>query len=31
MSKKKDIVEYIVALINEFAKRFGLNDAQAYK
>mgnify|MGYP003299174297 FL=1 len=31
MSKKKDIVEYIVALINEFAKRFGLNDAKAYK
>ncbi len=31
MSKKKDIVEYTVALINEFAKRFGLNDAQAYK
>ena len=30
MTKRKDIVEYIVALINEFAKRFGLNDAQAY-
>ena len=31
MGKRKDIVEYIVALINEFAKRFRLNDAQSYR
>ncbi|MBQ7773897.1 MAG: DUF3791 domain-containing protein [Bacteroidales bacterium] len=31
MSQRKDIVEYIVTLINEFAKRFGLSDAQAYR
>ena len=27
----KDKVEYIIALINEFAKRFKLTDVQAYR
>ena len=27
----KDKVEYIIALINEFAKRFRLTDVQAYR
>lgn len=27
----KDKVEYIVALVNEFAKRFGLTDVQAFR
>ena len=31
MGKRRDIVEYIVALINEFAKRYALSDAQAYR
>ncbi len=26
----RDIFEYIIALVNEFAKRFGLSDKQAY-
>lgn len=25
-----DIFEYIIALVNEFAKKFGLSDKQAY-
>ena len=31
MGKRRDVIEYIVALINEFAKKFGLSDAQAYR
>ena len=31
MDTVKDKVEYIVALVNEFAKRFGLSDVQAYR
>ena len=27
----RDIFEYIIALVNEFAKRFGLSDKQAYQ
>ena len=27
----RDIFEYIIALVNEFAKRFGLTEKQAYK
>ena len=27
----RDIFEYIIALANEFAKRFGLSDKQAYQ
>ncbi len=27
----RDIFEYIIALVNEFAKRFGLSDRQAYR
>lgn len=27
----RDIIEYIVALVNEFAKRFGLSETQAYR
>ena len=27
----RDIIEYIIALVNEFAKRFGLSDRQAYR
>lgn len=27
----RDIIEYIIALVNEFAKRFGLTDIQAYR
>ncbi|MDE6395766.1 MAG: DUF3791 domain-containing protein [Muribaculaceae bacterium] len=26
----RDICEYIIALVNEFAKRFGLSDKDAY-
>lgn len=26
----RDIIEYIIALVNEFAKRFGLTDKQAF-
>ncbi len=26
----RDIIEYIIALVNEFAKKFGLSDKQAY-
>ena len=26
----RDIFEYIIALVNEFAKKFGLSDKQAY-
>lgn len=26
-----DLFEYIIALVNEFAKRFGLSDKQAYQ
>ena len=31
MAQVKDKVEYIIALINEFAKRFRLTDVQAYR
>lgn len=31
MTQTKDKVEYIVALVNEFAKRFDLTDVQAYR
>ena len=31
MAQVKDKVEYIIALINEFAKRFNLTDVQAYR
>ena len=31
MAQAKDKVEYIIALINEFAKRFNLTDVQAYR
>lgn len=31
MAQVKDKVEYIIALINEFAKRFKLTDVQAYR
>lgn len=31
MVQLKDKVEYIVALVNEFAKRFELTDVQAYR
>lgn len=31
MVQLKDKIEYIVALVNEFAKRFGLTDVQAYR
>ena len=31
MVQQKDKVEYIVALVNEIAKRFGLTDVQAYR
>ena len=31
MAQLKDKVEYIVALVNEFAKRFGLTDVQAFR
>lgn len=27
---RRDIFEYIIALVNEFAGRFGLSDRQAY-
>lgn len=27
----RDIIEYIIALVNEFAKRFGLSEKQAYQ
>ena len=27
----RDLFEYIIALVNEFAKRFGLSDKQAYQ
>lgn len=27
----RDILEYIVVLVNEFAKRFNLTDTQAYR
>lgn len=27
----RDLIEYIIALVNEFAKHFGLTDKQAYK
>ena len=27
----RDIIEYIIALVNEFAKRFGLTEMQAYR
>ena len=27
----RDIIEYTVALVNEFAKRFGLTEIQAYR
>lgn len=27
----RDIFEYIIALVNEFAKRFGLSDKEAYR
>ena len=27
----RDIFEYIIALVNEFAKRYGLSDRQAYR
>lgn len=27
----RDIMEYIIALVNEFAKRFGLTEIQAYR
>lgn len=26
----RDIIEYIIALVNEFATKFGLSDRQAY-
>ena len=26
----RDIIEYIIALVNEFARKFGLSDKQAY-
>ena len=26
----RDIIEYIIAVVNEFAKKFGLSDRQAY-
>ena len=29
--KVKDILEYIIALVNEFAKNYGLTDQQAYR
>ena len=31
MAQVKDKVEYIVALVNEFAKHFGLTDVQAFR
>lgn len=27
----RDVFEYIIALVNEFAKKFGLSDKQAYQ
>lgn len=27
----RDIIEYTIALVNEFAKKFGLSDKQAYR
>lgn len=27
----RDIIEYIIALVNEFAKRFSLTEKQAYR
>ncbi len=27
----RDILEYIIALVNEFGKRYNLTDAQAYR
>ena len=27
----RDIIEYIIDLVNEFAKRFGLTEKQAYR
>lgn len=27
----RDILEYIIALVNEFAKKFNLTDVQAYR
>ena len=29
--KARDIIEYIIALVNEFAKRFDLTEKQAYR
>ena len=29
--KVRDIIEYIIALVNEFAKRFDLTEKQAYR
>ncbi|MDO4735897.1 MAG: DUF3791 domain-containing protein [Bacteroidia bacterium] len=31
MYNVRDIFEYIIALVNEFAKRFGLSEKQAYR
>ena len=28
---KRDIIEYIIALVNEFARRYGLTEKQAYR
>ena len=28
---KRDIIEYIIALVNEFSKRYGLTEKQAYR
>lgn len=30
VNKIRDIFEYIIALVNEFARRYGLTDRQAY-
>lgn len=31
MCRKRDMVEYTVALVNEFAQTFNLSDSQAYR
>ena len=30
-NSKRDIIEYIIALVNEFSKRYGLTEKQAYR
>lgn len=31
MSRQHDIIEYIIALVNEFSKKFKLTDVESYR